>query len=66
MQVACTHDSSMALAADGTLYSFGANDLGQLGRRQPVDGTSALEPASCRVCNASGKPIHFSKVQPGQ
>lgn len=34
-QIACGFDHTLALAEDGSLFSFGSNDLGQLGRPSP-------------------------------
>ncbi len=38
LQIACGYDHTMALAQDGTLFTFGSNSLAQLGRPSPPGG----------------------------
>ncbi|KAK9794903.1 hypothetical protein WJX73_002169 [Symbiochloris irregularis] len=61
-QVACTHDSSVALAADGSLHTFGANDLSQLGRDNDI---TELGSSSSLVRDANGEELKFAKVAAG-
>lgn len=61
LQVCCSLDSSMVLAEDGTLYTFGDNSLGQLGRpSRPEHG-----PEDWIVRGDAGAPLKFERVAAG-
>ncbi|KAK9915182.1 hypothetical protein WJX75_005773 [Coccomyxa subellipsoidea] len=60
-QVCCSLDSSLVLAKDGTLHTFGDNSLGQLGRPSlPEHG-----PEDWVVRDAAGTPLRFKHVAAG-
>jgi alpha-tubulin suppressor-like RCC1 family protein len=44
-EVACGAAHTAAIAADGTAYTFGVNDFGQLGHSQDSQYTQACVPA---------------------
>ena len=53
LQVACGFDFSVLLAADGSLYAFGDNSLGQLGRDTGVSNSDDLEDWLLKDSNGS-------------
>ena len=60
-QVCCSLDSSLILAKDGTLHTFGDNSLGQLGRPSlPEHG-----PEDWLMRDAAGTPLRFKHVAAG-
>eukprot|EP00887_Chlorella_sp_A99_P006967 scaffold2.g6967.t1 len=54
VQVACGLDHTLALAADGTLFSFGDNSLQQLGRPSPAQGEALVPPDASAWVVAAG------------
>lgn len=61
MQVQCSLDSSLVLAEDGTLYTFGDNTLCQLGRPSlPEQG-----PEDWIVRGPDGAPLRVARVAAG-
>ncbi|BDA43656.1 probable ultraviolet-B receptor UVR8 [Coccomyxa sp. Obi] len=60
-QVCCSLDSSMVLAEDGTLYTFGDNSLGQLGHPSRPERC----PEDWIVRGDAGAPLKFERVASG-
>ena len=61
LQVCCSLDSSLVLAKDGTLYTFGDNSLGQLGRPSYPEHA----PEDWVVRDKAGAPLRFERVAAG-
>ena len=60
MQVACGFDFSLALAFDGSLFSFGDSSLGQLGRASSNSGST--DPEDWLVRDSEGRPCCIETV----
>ena len=62
MQVACGMDFSLAVAESGTVFAFGDNSLGQLGR-PPGNRDNASSAAEDWILkDAGGSPLLVTKV----
>ena len=59
-QVACGMDFSLALSSEGTVFAFGDNSLGQLGKQQP--GPLSNEPDAWIVSDRDGAPLQATKA----
>ena len=62
MQVACGMDFSLAMAESGTVFAFGDNSLGQLGRPPGSRDEASCVAEDWILKDATGSPLLVSKV----